>query len=101
MWTTISLVYRALASDASAFVGCSSTPWTKSSDQSKLRIILTDRSVKKLKKGDACRATHHIVLSWLVDTVRLTIELPSHRVERLLTILDSSREVVPAPWRAP
>jgi hypothetical protein len=46
-------------------------------------------SVKKLKKGDACWSTRHIILGWLVDTVRLTIELPPHRVERLLAILAS------------
>jgi hypothetical protein len=32
---------------------------------------------KKLLKGDSYWATHHIVLGWLVDTVRLTIEPPS------------------------
>jgi hypothetical protein len=43
-------------------------------------------SVKKLLKGDAYWATRHIVLWWLVDTVRLTIGLPPHRVERLLAL---------------
>jgi hypothetical protein len=46
-------------------------------------------SVKKLLKGDAFWATRHIILGWLVDTVRLTIELPPHRVARLLEILAS------------
>jgi hypothetical protein len=46
-------------------------------------------SVKKLRKGDAYWATRHIILGWLIDTVRLTIELPPHRVERLLAILAS------------
>jgi hypothetical protein len=44
---------------------------------------------KKLLKGDSYWATHHIVLGWLVDTVRLTIEPPSLRVERLLALLAS------------
>jgi hypothetical protein len=30
---------------------------------------------------------HHIVFGWLVDTVRLTIKVPPHRVECLLAIL--------------
>ena len=46
-------------------------------------------SVKKLLKGDGYWATRHIILGWLIDTVRMTIELPPHRVERLLAILAS------------
>jgi hypothetical protein len=44
-------------------------------------------SVKKLRKGDACWATRKSILGWVVDTVRRTIELPPHRVERLHTLL--------------
>jgi hypothetical protein len=51
-----------------------------------VRIPLPSRSPLK---GDACEATLHIVLGWLVDTVRLTIKVPPHRVERLLAILAS------------
>jgi hypothetical protein len=44
--------------------------------------------VKKLLKGDFCWATtRHILRGWLVDTVRVTIEPPSHRFERLLALL--------------
>ena len=44
-------------------------------------------SVKKLKKGDATWATRKVMLGWLIDTVRGTIELPAHRIERLSEIL--------------
>ena len=37
---------------------------------------------EETQKGGACWATHHIILGWLVDMVRLKIELPPH-----LTIL--------------
>ena len=40
-------------------------------------------SVKKLLKGDACWATVKVLLGWLVDSIRGTIELPAHRAERL------------------
>jgi hypothetical protein len=46
-------------------------------------------SVKKLMKDDACWATRKIVLGWILDTVRRTIELPPHRLERLMELLDS------------
>ena len=46
-------------------------------------------STKKLAKGDAAWGTRKIVLGWLIDTVRRTIELPPHRVLRLHEILDS------------
>ena len=46
-------------------------------------------SVSKLKKGDACWSTVKIILGWKVDTVARTIELPSHRVERLRELLAS------------
>ena len=40
-------------------------------------------SVKKLLKGDAAWAVVKILLGWVVDSVRGTIELPPHREERL------------------
>ena len=46
-------------------------------------------SVKKLKKGDATWSTRKIMLGWLINTAKGTIELPPHRVERLHTILNS------------
>ena len=44
-------------------------------------------SVKKLAKGDAYWATEKVVLGWLIDTKRRTIELPPHRRDRLHEIL--------------
>ena len=38
-------------------------------------------SLKKLGKGDACWATRKIVLGWLVNTLKGTIELPLHRLD--------------------
>jgi hypothetical protein len=46
-------------------------------------------SIKKLAQGDACWSTQKIVLGWLIDTKRRTIELPPHRVDRLNHILSS------------
>ena len=46
-------------------------------------------SVKKLLQGDACWATRKVILGWIIDTLKMTIELPQHRVERLTEILDS------------
>jgi hypothetical protein len=47
-------------------------------------------SLKKLLKGDACWATRKILLGWLIDTLKGTIELPQHRKERLLEIVRSA-----------
>jgi hypothetical protein len=44
-------------------------------------------SIKKMKKGDATWATRKIVLGWIINTVRLTIELPAHRLTRLFDLL--------------
>jgi len=44
-------------------------------------------STKKLSKGDGCWATRKVILGWLIDTVRQTIVLPPHRIERLMEIL--------------
>jgi hypothetical protein len=46
-------------------------------------------SVKKLKKGDAYWATCKVVLGWLLDTIKMTIELPPHRLEHFHKVLDS------------
>ena len=58
-------------------------------------------SLKKLDKGDACWATQKIVLGWLVDTLKGTIELPPHRRDRLSHILATtlaSRRVSTKAW---
>ena len=44
-------------------------------------------SIKKLLKGDAAWATSKVLLGWLVDSIRGTIELPPHRWERLQTLI--------------
>ena len=46
-------------------------------------------SVKKLLKGDATWATRKLILGWIVDMVKGTIELPPHRIERLHEILNA------------
>jgi hypothetical protein len=46
-------------------------------------------SVKKMQKGDATWATRKVLLGWLVDTLKMTIEIPPHRVKRLFEILDN------------
>ena len=59
-------------------------------------------SVKKLLKGDATWATRKVVLGWVIDTVRSTLELPAHRVERAQEILASiqpnQRRVAISTW---
>lgn len=40
-------------------------------------------SLKKLLQGDAYLSTRKIVLGWLLDTIRQTLSLPPHRLERL------------------
>ena len=44
-------------------------------------------SESKLRKGDACWSTTKVVLGWMLDTLRGTIELPGHRKTRLRDIL--------------
>jgi hypothetical protein len=48
-------------------------------------------SVKKLLQGDGCWSTSKVMLGWLIDTVRQTLELPPHRYARLCTIFDELR----------
>ena len=46
-------------------------------------------SVKKLRKGDCSWSTIKLVLGWVIDTTAMTIQLPQHRVDRLVEILHS------------
>jgi hypothetical protein len=45
--------------------------------------------VKKILAGDATWATRKVVLGWLLETLDMLIELPPHRLVRLLTIFDT------------
>ena len=46
-------------------------------------------SKKKMRKGEACWSTKKVILGWLVDTLRGTVDLPAHRKLRLLEIVGS------------
>jgi len=46
-------------------------------------------SIKKMLKGDATWTMRKLILGWIINTIRLTIELPPHRLERLHQLLDS------------
>jgi hypothetical protein len=48
-------------------------------------------SVKKLLQGDGCWATSKIILGWLLNADRQTLELPTHRFERLCVIFAELR----------
>jgi hypothetical protein len=52
-------------------------------------------SIKKTKKWDASWATRKVVLGWIIDTVRLTIEIPAHRLTRLFDVLHSTHPPPP------
>ena len=46
-------------------------------------------SVKKCLKGDACWRQRKVMLGWVLDTQKETMELPNHRLVRLYEILES------------
>jgi hypothetical protein len=46
-------------------------------------------STKKLRQGDVYWATRKLILGWIIDTALVTLELPEHRKQRLLAILDN------------
>ena len=46
-------------------------------------------SIKKLQKGEAHWSTRKTILGWDIDTVAGTISLPTHRREKLHTLLES------------
>ena len=67
----------------------------------------TDRneavSMKKLLKGDGAWETRKLLLGWIVDTVRQTIELPPHRKLALAEIfsdLASAKRVSQRKWQS-
>ena len=59
-------------------------------------------SLKKLLKGDGSWGTRKVILGWIVDTVRQTIELPAHRKETLANIfqgLQGAKRVGHKRWQ--
>ena len=60
-------------------------------------------SLKKLKQGDGSWATRKVVLGWVLDTLRQTIELPPHRKLALAQIfadLNGKRRVSAKKWHS-
>ena len=49
-------------------------------------------SKSKMEKGDACMMTRKGVLGWIIDTIRSTLELPPHRIQRLHDIFEYLRD---------
>jgi len=45
-------------------------------------------SLKKLLKGDSSWNTRKLILGWIVDTIRQTIELPPHQKDTLAEIFE-------------
>ena len=59
-------------------------------------------SLKKLQKGDGSWSTRKVILGWVLDTVRQTLELPPHRKQLLADIfthLASVRRVSHKKWQ--
>jgi hypothetical protein len=60
-------------------------------------------SLKKLLTGDGSWGTRKLILGWVIDTVRQTIELPPHRKQTLHDIfreLQGLRRVSAKKWRS-
>ena len=60
-------------------------------------------SLKKLLKGDGSWATRKVILGWILDTIRQTIELPPHRKQLLADIfhdLASKRRISEKKYRS-
>ena len=60
-------------------------------------------SLKKLRQGDGRLATRKLILGWILDTLRYTLELPEHKYSRLQEILNeyprSRQRVSVKAWR--
>ena len=59
-------------------------------------------SLKKLLKGDGSWATRKVILGWIIDTLRQTLELPAHRKEtlaKIFTELAGCRRVSYKKWQ--
>ena len=50
-------------------------------------------SLKKLLQGDGSWNTRKLILGWIVDTIRQTIELPPHRKDTLAQIFEELSQV--------
>ena len=46
-------------------------------------------SLKKLRKGDGCWTTRKVILGWIINTLRQTLEIPGHRKVELTQLLSS------------
>ena len=68
-------------------------------DQVLARPLITEKhrneaiSLKKLLKGDGSWNTRKLILGWIIDTIRQTIELPPHRKESLAQIFEELSQV--------
>jgi len=82
---------RAMPCNIGMFASTCSMPLTKSSDQlSPLTNTLNKNPYqKKLAKGDGQWLTQHTILGWDIDTVAMTLALPSHCTKCLNTLLTS------------
>ena len=59
-------------------------------------------SLKKLLKGDGSWFTRKEILGWIIDTIRQTLELPSHRKQELVELLSglqSKKRVAFQEWQ--
>ena len=59
--------------------------------------------MKKLLSGDSSWGTRKLILGWIIDSVRQTIELPPHSKEMLLEIFQSlkgAHRVSSKKWRS-
>ena len=60
-------------------------------------------SLKKLLKGDGSWETRKLVLGWIIDTLRQTLELPPHRKLQLASLfasLATTKRVTEKAWRS-
>ena len=67
------------------------------SDEKRLEAL----SLKKMLKGDGSWNTRKVILGWIVDTLRQTLELPPHRKQELARIfadLSSRSRVSRKTW---
>ena len=58
-------------------------------------------SLKKLVQGDGSWGTRKLILGWIVDTLRQTIELPPHRkatLAQIFTDLSRTKRVSRKSW---